>query len=192
MKMKSFGDLSADKIVSVHPLPGKILAVDVQYNGSTGHIGGALFERWSDEKFTEWANRRNGVADYKSGSFYERELPCLVTLVEMVLKSQLLSTIIVDGYVDLGLGIPGLGRHLFNALNQKIHVVGVAKTPLKHTPSVEILRGTSKKPLYITSTGDAAADAVLVKSMAGPDRIPHMLRHADRIARKEAEFWRIR
>lgn len=37
--------------------------------------------------------------------------------------------IIVDGFVHLEDDKPGLGKHLYDALNGKVRVIGVAKNP---------------------------------------------------------------
>jgi deoxyribonuclease V len=48
---------------------------------------------------------------------------------------------------------PGLGKHLYDSLEQKIEVIDVAKKAfLGINENHRIFRGSSKKPLYITST----------------------------------------
>ena len=81
-------------------------------------------------------------------------------------------------------GTPGLGAYLFDELGGSIPVVGVAKQPFRGLVAIEVLRGTSSKPLYVTAAGmgeDKAAG--LVRSMAGPFRVPTMLRAADVLSR---------
>lgn len=94
--------------------------------------------------------------------------------------------IIVDGYVDLGVGHPGLGRHLFNAIGGMVPVIGVAKTSFHDAPHVELLRGrVATKPLFITQAGmgmDAAIKGI--QQMAGPFRIPDLLKAVDKLARR--------
>ena len=57
--------------------------------------------------------------------------------------------IIVDGYVWLGdESHPGLGGHLYAALDRKVPVIGVAKTRYcrSRAGGSEVLRGESAKP----------------------------------------------
>jgi deoxyribonuclease V len=162
-----------------------ILAVDVQYEGDDlAHVAGIIISDWSDTKPIEFHRFTvEGVAPYEPGFFYKRELPCIQALLDR-LKTQP-DIIIVDGYVDLGVDHPGLGRHLFDALDGRVPVIGVAKTSFKDAPHVEVLHGsTSAKPLFVTAAGmglDQASD--FVKRMAGKHRIPDMLKAVDSLAR---------
>lgn len=95
----------------------------------------------------------------------------------------------MDGFVDLGRAREaGLGRHLYEMLGKKIAVIGVAKTPFRGTPpDCEILRGTSRKPLYVTAAGIEAESAKsLVQRMHGRGRLPTLLKHVDRLGRRPA------
>jgi deoxyribonuclease V len=76
-----------------------------------------------------------------------------------------------------------LGRHLFNAL--QVPVIGVAKTKFaKATHAIEVMRGESKTPLYVTAAGiDPQTPAESVRRMAGAYRIPDALRRVDRLCR---------
>nr|BFF18546.1 hypothetical protein GCM10025730_20670 [Promicromonospora thailandica] len=67
-------------------------------------------------------------------------------------------------------------------------MLGVAKTRFRAaTHATEVLRGRSARPLYVTATGMAPADAAeLVRSMAGAGRLPDALRRVDRLARGAA------
>lgn len=93
--------------------------------------------------------------------------------------------IIVDGYVDIAVDHPGLGRHLFNALGGKVPVIGVAKSAFFLAPHVEVIHGnTSRKPLYVGSAGiDITVAVDGIKRMAGPYRIPDLLKSVDSLAR---------
>jgi deoxyribonuclease V len=60
-----------------------ILAVDVFYHGSKGNIGGVLFENWNAEKpAIQLTAKIENIAEYEPGSFYKRELPCILKLIE--------------------------------------------------------------------------------------------------------------
>jgi deoxyribonuclease V len=99
--------------------------------------------------------------------------------------------VIVDGYVWLdGSGKPGLGGHLFQALGERVTVVGIAKTPLHGADGAhEVLRGSSQRPLFVTAAGipaDVAAEHV--RAMHGAHRIPTLLSRVDALCRRgEAE-----
>ena len=101
------------------------------------------------------------------------------------LTSSILETIVVDCYVDLELARPGLGRYLFNELNEQANVIGVAKSRFRNSDiAIEILRGNSLRPLFITAAGvnlDVAAN--WIQNMAGENRIPKILQLVDSLAR---------
>ena len=161
-----------------------ILAMDVQYaeQGHWGLAAGVLFTSWEAEKpakkvTTPYA----GVADYMPGQFYQRELPCLL---ELLGQMDLPDIIIVDGYVDVAPGHPGLGRHLYEALGSKVVVIGVAKTYFQDTAATPVLRGKSAKPLFVTAAGmDLDEACACIQRMHGPFRIPTLLKLVDQIAR---------
>jgi deoxyribonuclease V len=159
------------------------LAVDAQYqDDGTGRVAGVLFTEWTDPRATRcWTLELTGAAPYEPGAFYKRELPGILSLLKMLDPP---SCIVVDSYVDLGEGHPGLGRHLFNALGRKIPVIGVAKTHFKDAPAVEVLRGDSAKPLYVTAAGVSTEEAAgWVRQMHGGHRIPTLLKTVDHLAR---------
>jgi deoxyribonuclease V len=162
-----------------------ILAVDVDYRGWSAFIVGVAFENWQDacEK-SIFGSRLDDIEDYIPGQFYRRELPCILKLIE---EHQLVpDLIVIDGFVYLdGRSRPGLGKHLYDALQGKIGVIGVAKRPFKDiTRECELYRGTSKKPLYITSVGIPLTEAKdYIKSMRGKYRVPALLKKADRISK---------
>jgi deoxyribonuclease V len=163
-----------------------ILAVDVDYKNNEANIAGILFDSWDDEvpKRTFKYNIKN-VADYEAGSFYKRELPCILKLIN---ESQLEpDVIIIDGFVYLDNDMkPGLGKHLFDALASKSTVIGVAKSSFHGiSQEHELIRGDSKKPLYITSAGiDKISAKKYVSEMHGPYRLPTLLKLVDSECRK--------
>jgi len=132
-----------------------------------------------EEKFVHL----NGIAPYEPGSFYRRELPCLLACINLFAPADF---IVIDGYVSLdSAGTPGLGGHLYDALPRKTAVIGVAKTKFKDAAwAIPILRGTSRTPLYITAIGIDAADAAnRVRQMHGNNRMPTILKRTDRLCR---------
>ena len=93
--------------------------------------------------------------------------------------------IVVDGYVWLGAGRPGLGAKLYDALEQRTPVVGVAKTAFRgNDVALPVLRGTSLRPLFVTAVGvDPAEAAACVRGMHGDHRIPTLLARVDQMSR---------
>jgi deoxyribonuclease V len=181
-------EISTDH-VSRHAAPtrGRVVrcgAVDVQYLDDGGARAALVVAE--DVTFSVVIEERavlvERVAEYRPGRFYERELPPLRQVLSGVAPLDLL---IVDGYVDLDpAGSPGLGAHVADAGLVPV-VLGVAKTRFRAaTHAVEVLRGESARPLYVTASGmalDAAAD--LVREMTGDARFPDALRRVDRLAR---------
>ncbi|MGR9115124.1 MAG: endonuclease V [Gammaproteobacteria bacterium] len=162
-----------------------ILAVDVDYRGQAAFIAGISFDNWHDESATRiFGSRLNDIEDYVPGQFYRRELPCLLKLV---MEHHIAPDIIViDGLVYLdGHSKPGLGKYLYDALQAKISVLGVAKKPFKGIgKAYELLRGKSDKPLYITSIGLPLVEAKHhIQAMHGKFRIPTLLKRVDRLAK---------
>lgn len=163
-----------------------ILAVDVQYIDDAAYAAGILFSNWTSASIQKIIRKRiESVQAYEPGAFYKRELPCLKAILSDVDLE--LDVILIDGYVSLGFDAkPGLGRYLFEALNSNVPVIGVAKTRYLNTPSeCELIRGISRKPLYITAAGIPLDEAKsLVGSMSGEGRIPDLLTQVDRLARE--------
>ena len=127
------------------------LAVDAYYAVSKAKVVGVLFENFSDEKPLKIISKVVGnVAPYESGSFYKRELPCIVSLLQN-LDVRDISLIVIDGFVYLDdEGGYGLGGHLYERLERRVQIVGVAKSPFKGSCKFvrEICRGRSKRPFY--------------------------------------------
>lgn len=161
-----------------------IMAIDVHYRNTTGVAAGVLFREWNTPiPESEYTCAVENVANYESGMFYKRELPCILALIEK--HDLLVDCIVVDGFVYLDHACsPGLGKHLFDALGGTVLVIGVAKTPFPGiSDQNKILRGASKKPLYITTTGELDAARQNIVSMHGDFRLPTLLKRVDTICR---------
>ena len=162
-----------------------IYALDVQYNGdSDGLVACIGFENWDDEK-PSYAKTHfiEKIEPYEAGSFYKRELPCLL---EALKDLDDIECVVVDGYVWLGeVGHDGLGMYLYYALAESVPIIGVAKTPFSGTPKgCEILRGESLKPLFVTSIDKELEEAKsAIFSMHGKYRIPTLLKEVDGLCR---------
>lgn len=160
----------------------KCFALDVGYREEVGSVtAGVCFHTWeAEESLWEALVRSTTVpAPYEPGSFYKRELPCLLLLIQQVPSVDVL---IIDGYVDLQ-DRKGLGRYLYEATGTP--VVGVAKTVFHgHSGVVEVLRGESARPLFVSAAGvDLNQAASGVRAMSGPFRIPTLLKRVDALSR---------
>lgn len=159
-----------------------LAAVDVHYKSDCAKVVGVLFN-WQEENPLElFEETMNGVAEYVPGEFYKRELPCILKLLRKIDLEEL-EAIIVDGYVYLDDNKTyGLGAHLWQAIDEKIPVIGVAKTRFHNNSKnvCEVLRGRSYKPLFVSAIGMNFQDAANnVKQMAGNNRIPDILKKLD-------------
>lgn len=165
-----------------------ILAFDTYYYDNKAKTVCLEFTEWNQEKdFKVHTEIIDNVSEYIPGEFYKRELPCIFSLLnKIVLKED--TIIIVDGFVYLDDDKKyGLGGHLYEKLNKKIPIIGVAKT---NFASIEkdkkpLFRGDSKKPLFVTSIGIDLEDAFQkIESMAGEFRIPTLLKEMDRLTKE--------
>jgi len=163
------------------------LATDVHYDDSRGTAVAAAVGFWRARDAVptrRFTTAVEVVAPYEPGHFYRRELPCLLPVIERAAASNPISTVLVDGHVWLREGEPGLGHHLWGALGRGIAVVGVAKRPFRDGVALEVTRGASTTPLYVSAAGvDATEAATFVRRMHGPHRIPTMLRLVDDLCR---------
>ncbi|MEL6720525.1 MAG: hypothetical protein AAFP82_17595 [Bacteroidota bacterium] len=72
--------------------------------------------------------------------------------------------------------------YLYEVLLEKIPIIGVAKKAFKDNEKLvrKILRGESKKPLYVSSVDiDVDLAANYIQNMAGEYRIPNLLKILD-------------
>ena len=163
-----------------------IAITDVHYGVSTATAAVVVAGAWTDGHSQLERTTRAPVPDgYQPGAFYLRELPLLLAVLDGL---DGLATVIVDGYVWLDAGRPGLGGHLWRALGDAVPVVGVAKSRFAGASAIEVRRGTSARPLHVTAAGiDATAAAALVTAMHGAHRLPTLLQRADHLARGRAQ-----
>ena len=158
-----------------------IVCVDVDYRDGAAVAAGLWFDDWaaSAAAFQAVATFPPAAA-YEPGAFYRRELPCLLGVLALGPPAD---TVVVDGYVWLGGGAAGLGAHLHASLG--VAVVGVAKTRYASaTDALAVCRGGSRSPLYVSAVGVAVEEAAaLVAAMAGPYRVPTLLKAVDALAR---------
>ena len=123
------------------------------YTTTFSRAAGILFSNFHDQTYTNFQILNSTPsAPYIPGQFYKRELPCILPF----LNSFDPDIIIVDGFVWLGKDKrPGLGARLWEELNEKKIIIGVAKSKFQDCEysSVPILRGQSKNPLWVSSAG---------------------------------------
>ncbi|WP_230661055.1 endonuclease V [Psychrobacter sp. I-STPA10] len=166
------------------------LILDVHYQEENGkiiaHVAGVRFQGIEQNQIlAEYQTTVSDVAPYESGQFYKREMPCLLALIEQV--SQPYDVIIIDGYVWLdGVQKAGLGKYLYDHLNDKKPIIGIAKNQFCDiSDEYAVWRGRSKHPLYVTSIGiDTLQAKDMVSKLAGEHRIPTIVTHVDRLGRK--------
>ena len=162
---------------------GLFAAVDVCYLGS-GRARAALAAA-CDPLFSSVAYSRTAMTstagEYRPGEFWRRELSPLRTVLDGVAG---LALVVIDGYVDLDpAGRPGLGARVHAEFG--VPVIGVAKSFFRGAVhAAPVPRGRSARPLYVTAAGIGVPEAArMVAQMAGPYRMPDVLRLADRLAR---------
>jgi deoxyribonuclease V len=160
-------------------------ALDVHYEEDRAVAACVVFDEWSDGRPVALLREvLPAAARYRPGRFFERELPCLLAVLDKAAVR--FDTILIDGYVHLRADVgKGLGARLFQSLSYASSVIGIAKNPLVVAGRcIPILRGRSRKPLFVSAIGcNVQRAARLVASMHGPYRIPTLLRLADRHAR---------
>lgn len=160
------------------------VALDVDYRDCGAVTAAVMFADWtSSTALRTLTSHRAEIEPYQPGEFYKRELPCLLAALELLPHSPTL--VIIDGYVWLPQGLPGLGARLWEALGQTIPVVGVAKNPWRdHDIALPVLRGGSQRPLFVTAAGTDPVEAARgVESMHGSFRHPTLLKLADSLCR---------
>ena len=166
-----------------------LLAFDTYYFDGKAKTVCIEFNQWNQDKdYKVHSEIIDNIEDYIPGEFYRRELPCILSLLEKM-KLENIDAIIVDGYIYLDDDKKyGLGGYLYEKLNEKIPIIGVAKTNFAslNKDKKSLFRGDSQKPLYITSIGIDLEDAFKkVESMAGEFRFPTLLKELDRLSKED-------
>lgn len=164
----------------------KLACIDVDYRpDGSARTAALLFGEWSDAREAGAVLHTSPqVAAYQPGAFYLRELPCLLAVLEPLAGQ--LEVVVIDGYVTLdATGRPGLGWHLFGALGRQVAVIGVAKTAFQGSAhALPLHRGQSQRPLFVTAAGlELLQAATFVQQMAGPHRLPTLLKRVDQACR---------
>ena len=161
-----------------------IACVDVSYGAAEVTAAGVSICDWTDDapSMERVLRSREPPAPYVPGQFYLREMPWIIRIIDALTGVE---TIVIDGYVWLGKDKPGLGAHLHETLDRRCAIIGVAKKAFRDNDrAIPVVRGTGTRPLYVTAIGvDADLAAEDVTRMAGPHRIPAILKRVDQLTR---------
>ncbi len=164
------------------------LAFDVYYYENKAKTVAVCFKNWSDvQPDRVYSEILENVEEYQPGKFYKKELPCIISLLKQI-NIENITEIIVDSFVILDdKGKNGLGGYLYEHLERKIPVIGVAKSDFVQNKinKQEIYRGLSKKPLYISALGiglELASKNIL--NMEGEYRMPTLLKYLDTMTKE--------
>lgn len=159
--------------------------MDVYYYEDYAKSCCIVFEICENEEriVSEYCAIVQDIDEYVPGEFYKREMPCLLKVLKQV--KECIDLIIVDSFVWIGKDKKGMGAHLYEALNEEKPVIGVAKTHFSQcTNYVEVYRGISTKPLFVSAVGlEIDYAAALIKNLKGANRIPDTLKKVDRLSR---------
>jgi len=161
-----------------------LACLDVSYSDTGATAACVLFRDWPDGAPAHELTRAFPPADaYEPGSFYRRELPCLLAILGEL--AEVPEVVVIDAYVWLDAsGKPGLGAHLYRALEDRVPMIGVAKSEFHGAPAIPLMRGASRAPLFITSAGMPPEEAAQhIAAMSGGFRIPTLLKRVDQLCR---------
>jgi len=162
-----------------------IAAFDVHYHQDQAKASAVLFEKWDEqEPVAEKSICYSSYGNYLPGEFYKRELEPLSKLIASIDRE--ISVFIIDAYCHLGANMKkGLGAYLHERLNSEVKIIGVAKNKFGDSGEAEeVFRGSSLKPLYVTSIGYGYSEAAAyIRSMHGEFRIPTLLKRVDSLCR---------
>ncbi|MEZ6141897.1 MAG: endonuclease V [Zavarzinella sp.] len=162
-----------------------IACFDVQYFPDFARGAALLFHDWHDmEPHSSVVVEVEQYGEYEPGKFYQRELQPLLALLPQIPAE--VSYFLIDAYCFLDAeGRPGLGSYLHSFLPEGAVTIGIAKNRYQKTiHAAEVIRGGSKRPLFVTSIGiDYLTAGKLIQQMAGEFRIPKMLKAVDHLAR---------
>ena len=164
------------------------LIIDVGYQNNKAKVVGGFFEEWSANQLIKIAYKEvDEVAEYIPGEFYKRELPCILEFLKEHNHEEI-ECIIIDGFIFLDdENKKGLGAYLYESLNNKLPIIGVAKSKFYNNTknTIELVRGQSKNPVYISAVGiDLNVAAQFINSMQGEFRLPNLIKQVDTETRK--------
>lgn len=163
-----------------------IACLDVYYSTSRARAAAVVLKQWTSEvPIASYSANVSHFNGYEPGHFYRRELKPLLSVISQIREEVL--CYVIDGYCHLSPDRePGLGARLAQILPSEKTVVGVAKNRFRNSRhAFEVLRGSSKRPLFVTAVGLDYEDAAnFIQSMKGDHRIPTMLKNVDHLSRQ--------
>ncbi|WP_298426328.1 endonuclease V [uncultured Kordia sp.] len=167
-----------------------IIATDIHYKETYAKAVCVAFQ-WEDAIPKKvYTATIDDVAPYVPGEFYKRELPCILKVLEQV-DLETTEAIIVDGHVFVHDNKKyGLGAYLWEALDKKVPIIGVAKKSFINTKNVStpVLRGSSEKPLFVSCIGiDKENVLEKINLLHGEHRMPTILKLLDAVTKTEKE-----
>ena len=165
------------------------LILDVGYKNNVAKVVGGFFNNWEDDELIRISHKIvEDINEYIPGEFYKRELPCILEFLKDYDLEQI-QCIIIDGFIFLDDNQKkGLGAYLYKGLNNKIPIIGAAKSKFYNNTknTIEIFRGESKNALYVSAIGielDIAAKHIA--SMHGNFRLPNLIKQVDTETKQE-------
>lgn len=163
------------------------LIVAVHFEGTQAQAAAVAFEAWDAAEATQtYLSRIGQVEPAVRGELDLRELPCVMQLLrEHRLEPEL---ILLEGFVHLDANeTPGLGQHLYQALNGRVPIVGVSKRRLPGLAAqFEVMREEETPPLLVTCAGiDIGAAKARLRAMHGRKRVPTLMKLAARLAKSQ-------
>lgn len=163
------------------------LIVAVHFEGTQAQAAAVAFEAWDAAEATQtYLSRIGQVEPAVRGELDLRELPCVLQLLrEHRLEPEL---ILLEGFVHLDANeTPGLGQHLYQALNGRVPIVGVSKRRLPGLAAqFEVMREEETPPLLVTCAGiDIGAAKARLRAMHGRKRVPTLMKLAARLAKSQ-------
>lgn len=171
-----------------------IIVIDGDYNEklNTGHMVAVMLENFDDSEISGFVTADiTDIGEYESGSFYKREMKGIEALLTKLnaVDNPVFSNIeciVIDGYASFNdKDHKALGERIYEKYN--IPVIGIAKNKnmICKIEDTELLRGTSKNPLYITCVGCGFTNAKhCIARMHGKNRLPYAVKLVDSLARK--------
>ena len=171
-----------------------ICYTDIEGSNKTNcSIAALLFDQFESKEIIKsyHVDLITNVAEYVSGEFYKKEMPCLQYMwnnLPQNIKNQI-DTVIVDSLYDLWDGRPGMGHHFHDWLiseGYNVEVMGIAKKKFKDNSLyiTKVIRGNdSTTPLNVNGSDKTKDYKKIVQSMAGDYRIPYMVKEVDKLSR---------
>ena len=162
-------------------------AVDVHYREESATTALVEFSDFSSRSIIRsFVQECEVPAPYIPGKLYQRELPCILKILKH--SNRTYKRIVIDGFVFLRNPIIyGLGGYLAKALDYKTIIIGVAKNHFNLADRfVEVKRGRSSKPLYVSAFNmEPETAGSVIKDMYGNYRSPYILKITDQLSKNK-------